>query len=69
MSRVSRPLSHCFARGCRGVPRVEERTTILRGPERLPVTLTVYRCPNCGGVATPREERAKLSAPVQPPAG
>lgn len=61
---MDRSLAHCFARGCRGAARVEERTTILRGVDRVPVVVTVYRCPNCKGLATPREERAKLARQV-----
>lgn len=41
---------------------VAEETTILRGIERAPVTLTVYRCPRCRAVVTPERERERLAS-------
>ena len=58
--------TRCPSRGCRRETMVAEETTILRGIERAPVTLTVYRCPRCKRVYTPRAERERLASSSRP---
>lgn len=53
--------ARCLTRSCRGETMIAEKTTILRGIERAPVTLTVYRCPRCKRLYTPRAERERLA--------
>lgn len=53
--------SRCRTRGCRRAELVPEQTTILRGPDRVPVTLTVLRCPVCRAATTPHAERERLA--------